>query len=48
VRPETVLGWHRLGWRLFWRWRSGRGLGRPRLNPEVRELIATIGRQNPH
>src|SRR5215470_6468623 len=41
VRPETVLGWHRLGWRLFWR--SGRGLGRPRLNREVRELIATIG-----
>src|SRR5262252_10782191 len=28
VRPETVLGWHRRGWRLFWRWRSGRGLGR--------------------
>jgi len=48
VRPETVLGWHRLGWRLFWRWRSGRGLGRPRLNREVREPIATIGRQNPH
>lgn len=22
VRPETVLGWHRQGWRLFWRWRS--------------------------
>src|SRR5215470_9899133 len=39
VRPETVLGWHRRGWRLFWRWRSGRGLGRPRLNPEVRELM---------
>src|SRR5499427_8242758 len=48
VRPETVLGWHRRGWRLSWRWRSGRGLGRPRLNPEVRELIATIGHQNPH
>jgi putative transposase len=36
VRPETVLRWHRQGWRLFWRWRSGRSLGRPRLNPEVR------------
>src|SRR5262250_356554 len=36
VRPETVLGWHRRGWRLFWRWRSGPILGRPRLNPEVR------------
>ncbi len=29
--PETVLRWHRQGWRLFWRWRSGRSLGRPRL-----------------
>ncbi len=22
VRPETVIGWHRQGWRLFWRWKS--------------------------
>ena len=48
VRPETVLRWHRQGWRLFWRWRSGRSLGRPRLNPEVRTLIATMARENPH
>src|SRR5215472_356300 len=48
VRPETVLGWHRRGWRLFWRWRSGPILGRPRLNPEVRELIATIAGENLH
>ncbi len=48
VRPETVLGWHRRGWRLFWRWRSSPTLGRPRLSAEVRELITTIGRQNPH
>ena len=34
VRPETVLRWHRRGWRLYWRWRSGRHLGRPRLSPE--------------
>ena len=39
VRPETVLRWHRHGWRLFGRWRSGRSLGRPRLKPEVRTLI---------
>jgi putative transposase len=32
VRPETVLRWHRQGWALFWRWRSGRTLGRPRVN----------------
>src|SRR3982074_2932588 len=42
VRPETVLRWHRRGWRLFWRWRSGHHLGRPRLSPEIRELIPTM------
>ncbi len=48
VRPETVLRWHRQGWRLFWRWRSSRSLGRPRLTPEVRTLIATMALENPH
>jgi transposase InsO family protein len=47
VRPETVVRWHRRAWRLFWRWRSGTRLGRPRLRPEVRELIAAISRDNP-
>src|SRR5215207_6097927 len=41
VRPETVIRWHRRGWKLFWRWRSRPHVGRPRLNREVRELIAT-------
>ncbi len=46
VRPETVLRWHRKGWRLYWTRRS-RGLpGRPRLSPEVRELISSISRDN--
>src|SRR5512144_138004 len=31
VRPETVIRWHRAGFRLFWRWRSKRRLGRPTL-----------------
>ena len=48
VRPETVLGWHRQGWHLYWRCRSGRALGRPRLKAEVRELIATMAGENPH
>ena len=47
VQPETVIRWHRRGWRLFWRWRSRARLGRPRLSAEVRELIATIARDNP-
>jgi putative transposase len=47
VRPETVLRWHRRGRRLYWRWRSRTRLGRPRLSAEVRELIATLARDNP-
>jgi putative transposase len=47
VRPESVIRWHRQAWRLFWRWRSRGPMGRPRLSAEVRELIATIARDNP-
>ncbi len=48
VKPETVLAWHRRGFRLFWTWRVGRGKpGRPGLPPEVRDLIRMISRNNP-
>src|SRR5919202_1574101 len=47
VRPESIIRWHRQAWRLFWRWRSRGPLGRPRLSAEVRELIATMARDNP-
>jgi transposase InsO family protein len=47
VQPETVIGWQRRGWRLYWTWRSRSQLGRPRLSPEVRELIARMSRDNP-
>jgi transposase InsO family protein len=47
VQPETVIGWHRRGWRLYWTWRSRSRLGRPRLSMEVRELIARMSRDNP-
>src|SRR5438093_7285981 len=47
VRPETVVRWHRRGWRLFWRWTSRGRLGRPRLSVEVQNLIATIAADNP-
>ena len=47
VRPETVVAWHRRGWRLVWWWRSRCPLGRPRLRAEVRELITTMSRDNP-
>jgi transposase InsO family protein len=46
VRPETVLRWHRRGWRLFWWWRSGRPTGRPRVPHEVRALIRRLSEEN--
>jgi putative transposase len=46
VRPETVLRWHRQGWRRFWWWRSGRPTGRPRVPPEVRALIRRRSAEN--
>jgi putative transposase len=48
VRPETVLAWHRKGFRPFWTWkvRSGRP-GRPVVSPEVRDLIRKMCRENP-
>ena len=47
VKPETVIGWHRKGWRLYWTWRSKTRFGRPRLSGEVRELIAEMAEANP-
>jgi putative transposase len=46
VQPETVLRWHRQGWRLFWWWRSRRPTGRPRLTQEVRGLIRWLSEEN--
>ncbi|MDP8923702.1 MAG: integrase core domain-containing protein [Chloroflexota bacterium] len=47
VRPETVIRWHRRGWRLLWRWKSRAKGGRPRLGGDVRDLIARIAGENP-
>ncbi len=47
VTPDTVVRWHRAGWRLYWRWRSRGGGGRPRLSPEVRGLIVRLAQENP-
>jgi hypothetical protein len=47
VQPATVLRWHRRAWRLVWGWRSRRPIGRPRVPREVRDLIATMSRDNP-
>jgi len=39
VQPDTVIGWHRQGFRLYWRWRSRGRAGRPKVEAEVRQLI---------
>jgi len=46
VSPDTVVRWHRQGWRLFWRWTSRHPGGRPRVSAEVRQLIATMSQEN--
>jgi transposase InsO family protein len=45
VRPSTVVRWHRLGWRLLWRWKSK--AGRPRIPPELQRLIHRMATENP-
>lgn len=47
VRPETVLRWHRRGFRAYWRWRSRPKAGRSPIGAETRELIARMHRENP-
>jgi transposase InsO family protein len=47
VKPGTVVGWHRLGFRAFWSWKSRpRGRGRPSVPAEIKTLIRRIGRDN--
>jgi transposase InsO family protein len=48
VKPETVVAWHRAGFRLFWTWKVRRGQpGRPVISREVRDLIRQMCRENP-
>src|ERR1700682_1490849 len=47
VKPETVIAWHRQGFRLYWRWKSRHGEGRPSVSSEVRDLIRRMSLANP-
>ena len=49
VTPRTVVGWHRAGFRLYWKWlsRARRAGGRRRVSKEVRALIARMAAENP-
>lgn len=46
VQPDTVVRWHRKGFRRYWRWISKRGPGRPCITKEVRELIRRFALEN--
>ena len=47
VKPETVIAWHRKGFRLYWTWKSKARPGRPSVSREVRELIRQMSISNP-
>ena len=48
VKPETVVAWHRKGFRLFWTWKVRHGQpGRPAITRETRDLIRRMCRENP-
>jgi hypothetical protein len=47
VKPETVLHWHRAGFRAFWRWKSKNRAGRPKIKRDLRDLIQRMSRENP-
>jgi hypothetical protein len=47
VQPETILRWHRSGFKAFWRWKSRNRAGRPKVARELRDLIRQMGRENP-
>src|SRR5262245_35299281 len=47
VKPETVIKWHRQGFRLYWRWKSKASVGRPKIDKEIRELIKKMSLENP-
>ena len=47
VKPETVLRWYRMGFRTYWRWRSQKGAGRPKIDRGLRDLIRRMSQDNP-
>ena len=46
VQPETILRWHRAGFKAFWRWKSRNRAGRPKIDRGLRDLIQRMSRDN--
>src|SRR6476660_3557501 len=47
IQPETLVRWHRAGFRCYWRWRSRPVGGRPQIERELRALIRQMSIENP-
>ena len=47
LRPETLVRWHRAGFRCYWRWKSRPLGGRPQIDTELRILIHRMSVENP-
>src|ERR1700737_2334063 len=47
IRPETVVRWHRAGFRRYWRWKSRNLGGRPQIGADLRALIRRMSVENP-
>ena len=47
VQPETVVRWHHQGFRLYWRWKSRKKPGRPKVDRTIRDLIRRMCQENP-
>ncbi len=47
VQPETLVRWHRAGFRGYWRWKSRPGGGRPQIDTELRVLVRRMSVENP-
>lgn len=47
VKPDTVVRWHRVGFRAYWRWKSRSPGGRPKIPAEIRQLIHEMSVANP-
>ncbi len=47
IRPETLIRWHRAGFRRYWRWKSRPLGGRPQIDADLRALIRRMSAENP-
>src|SRR5471030_105375 len=47
VQPETIVRWHRAGFRCYWRWKSRSRGGRPQIETDLRALIRRMSMENP-